>query len=58
MCSSCAMIVVPGRNEAGRQALRNKMVEYMDRAEWIKAHIDSEKTSSWQLLEASNDANI
>ncbi|XP_067948636.1 MIT domain-containing protein 1-like [Watersipora subatra] len=35
----------PGLSETSKTALRNKMVEYMDRAEWIKVHIEKEKKS-------------
>ena len=52
-------MAAPGRSEAGRSALRAKMTEYMDRAEWIKAHIDKEKTSmSYSLSSNYNSCGV
>ena len=37
--------LAPGKTDAAKEALRNKLIEYMDRAEAIKALIQTQKTS-------------
>ena len=38
-------VLAPGKMDAAKEALRNKLIEYMDRAEAIKALIQTQKTS-------------